>query len=63
MTLCSYLNSAGRLSEERSFDLLGKLVSAESAIYHSGWTHCDLKPTDVMVLPENKVEIIDFGFC
>lgn len=41
--------------------LMGQIVEALSAIHQSGIYHLDIKPENIILTPENKICLIDFG--
>jgi serine/threonine protein kinase/tetratricopeptide (TPR) repeat protein len=42
-------------------DALRQLVDGVNAIHAAGKLHCDIKPSNVLVTPEGRVVILDFG--
>ncbi len=40
---------------------LGGLVDAVGALHRAGMSHCDLKPSNVLVTAEGRVVVLDFG--
>lgn len=57
------------LSAERCFDLpevlwIGRQVAeALQALYAAGWTHGDVKPSNVFLSPQCHVTLLDLGFA
>jgi eukaryotic-like serine/threonine-protein kinase len=42
-------------------DALRQLVDGVRALHQAGKLHCDLKPSNVLVTPEGRIVILDFG--
>lgn len=40
---------------------LAQLTEAIEVLHQAGMTHCDLKPSNVLVTPEGRVVLLDFG--
>ena len=51
----------GRLDERRLRDALAQLADGLHALHGTGKLHRDIKPTNVLVSPEGRVVILDFG--
>lgn len=51
----------GRLDVARLRGALPQLVEGLAALHAAGKLHCDLKPSNVLVTPEGRLVILDFG--
>jgi serine/threonine protein kinase len=60
-TLDRLMKDAGQLTVERSIDVLTQVCRGLSAAHEKGLVHRDLKPGNIFVMPDDSVEIIDFG--
>jgi serine/threonine protein kinase len=49
------------LDEVRLRDALRQLAEGVEALHHAGKLHRDIKPTNVLVTPEGRVVLLDFG--
>jgi serine/threonine protein kinase len=61
-TLASHLSS-GPLPSARTFELARQIAEALEAAHESGVVHRDLKPANVMIGPEDRVKVLDFGLA
>ena len=60
-TLDRIIKGAGQLTIQRSVDVLTQVCRGLSAAHERGLVHRDLKPGNIFVMPDDSVEIIDFG--
>ena len=53
----------GRLPVEDALEVAGQVCEAFVAAHDAGVVHRDLKPANVMLTPEGKVKVLDFGLA
>jgi serine/threonine-protein kinase len=58
-----YLHQQGRLSAPAALAIIRQVASAVAFAHSQGIVHCDLKPANVLVTPDNHVFVSDFGFA
>ncbi len=51
----------GRLSPEETFTILRPIIKAMSLVHESGMIHRDISPDNIMIQPNGRVIILDFG--
>lgn len=51
------------LTPEQTFPLLTQIASALDAVHAAGIIHRDIKPTNVMLLPDGTAKLLDFGIA
>jgi serine/threonine protein kinase len=59
-SLRDILDQSGRLSEEETLDILGKVGSVLSYAHSKGVIHRDIKPDNIIIDEEGAVRLIDF---
>lgn len=57
------LNRVGRLTPERTMSLLAQAGEALQAAHDHGIVHRDVKPGNLLVRPDGKLVVIDFGIA
>jgi serine/threonine protein kinase/cytochrome c-type biogenesis protein CcmH/NrfG len=62
-TLKARLVRTGRLSVEESLGIARQIVSGLACTHGAGVVHRDLKPGNLMILPDGSVKILDFGLA
>jgi serine/threonine-protein kinase len=60
-TLDRIIKGSSQLTVQRSVDVLTQVCRGLSAAHERGLIHRDLKPGNIFVMPDDSVEIIDFG--
>lgn len=61
--LRSHLQVNGPITLAMAFDFLEQILSALAAAHRTGVIHRDLKPENVLVAPEQRLRIVDFGLA
>jgi eukaryotic-like serine/threonine-protein kinase len=61
--LSAMLAREGRLSVERSLDIVGQAGLALQAAHDLGVVHRDVKPANLLVRPDGVVKVTDFGIA
>jgi hypothetical protein len=62
-TLSDLVKKSGPLPQDAVAGLATQLLSALEAAHHAGIVHRDVKPSNVMVLPNGRVKLTDFGIA
>jgi|GEM_PF-519532 len=60
-TLSGRIKRLGKLSFEDAINIIGQLCDATETIHAKGIIHRDINPSNIMITPDNKVILIDFG--
>jgi hypothetical protein len=61
--LVTVLAEQGRLSAERTLDVVGQAAEGLSAAHDAGMVHRDIKPGNLIVRPDGVVKLTDFGIA
>ena len=61
--LSAILTTDGRLSNERTLDVVAQTARALEAAHAAGVIHRDVKPGNILVCPDGTVKITDFGIA
>ena len=56
-------NDTGPIPEEKLAPLFLQMLSAIKYAHSKGLVHRDIKPANIMITPEGKVKVIDFGIA
>lgn len=59
-TLADYLKE-NRISGKEALTMIRKVIDALAALHRQGILHRDITPSNIMVLPDGSMKLIDFG--
>jgi serine/threonine protein kinase len=60
-TLKQKIQRAGVINEIHALQLISQLLGAVNEIHKKGMLHRDIKPDNILITPEDRVVLIDFG--
>ena len=62
-TLREVMRTNSNIKPERALEITAEILSALEYSHRAGIVHRDIKPGNVMVTPEGKVKVMDFGIA
>jgi eukaryotic-like serine/threonine-protein kinase len=62
-SLDNLIKSSGPLEPRRSVAIIAQVLSALGFAHENGIVHRDVKPSNIMVLPDGDVKVADFGIA
>lgn len=63
ITLKTLINQRGRLTKEKGIPLLVQACAGIGYAHRAGLVHCDVKPQNILVTPDQRVKVTDFGIA
>lgn len=61
--LKTLMKSRGRFSLAEAIDLIGQACAGLGYAHRAGLVHCDVKPQNILVTPDKRVKVADFGIA
>lgn len=62
-TLKEHIKASGSLSVQESLQIAGGIASALAHAHASGLVHCDIKPHNILITPDGRAKVADFGIA
>jgi len=63
ITMKSLVSQQGRLSIEKGIPLIVQACAGVGYAHRAGLVHCDVKPQNILVTPDQRVKVADFGIA
>jgi len=60
-TVQQYIGRNGRISESYAIQILCEALPAIAYLHQKGFVHRDIKPSNIMIRPNGKICLLDFG--
>ena len=61
ITLKQYMKEHGKLTMDEAMPIIVPIMGALEKIHDKGMIHRDVSPSNIMVLPDGRVRLLDFG--
>jgi serine/threonine-protein kinase len=61
--LKTFIKEAGPLSVDQAVDLAVQICAGVGYAHRAGLIHCDIKPQNMLVTPDGRIKITDFGIA
>jgi serine/threonine protein kinase len=62
-TLSEILRKNGKLPDEQIIDIFSQILDAVGYVHTENLIHRDIKPANIIITPEGKVKLMDFGIA
>jgi len=62
-TLKDLIDERGRFTTEKAIHLIVQACAGIGYAHRAGLVHCDIKPHNILVSPDNRVKVTDFGIA
>jgi serine/threonine-protein kinase len=63
ITLKTLIAQRGRLTKEKAIPILVQACAGIGYAHRAGLVHCDVKPQNILVTPDQRVKVTDFGIA
>ena len=63
ITLKNLIHQRGRLATDEAISLIIQACAGIGYAHRAGLVHCDVKPHNMLVTPDNRVKVTDFGIA
>lgn len=62
-TVRDLLTEQGRLEPDEALRIMEAVLAALGAAHHAGFVHRDVKPENVLLAPDDRIKVADFGLA
>ena len=63
MDLKTYLRRRGRFSVAETLTLMAQACAGIGYAHRAGLVHCDVKPQNMLITPDQRLKVVDFGIA